>query len=151
MIKQTPIIEVYSDGSGNSLDSDGGWGFRLVVDGEVKRDMGGYISKATNNIAELTAAIKGLQYADAYIQAAQLEEYHVTLVSDSQLTLGYASGRYKCKAQHLKPYYDDVRKMYDKLSADTRWVKGHSGDEHNEVCDELAKNARYNGRSNGTP
>src|SRR5690606_23150478 len=97
---------------------------------------------ATNNVAELTAAIQGLKYADAYIQAAGLVNPEVILVSDSQLTLGYASGLYKCKAIHLGPLNIEIKKYYNKLSASTRWVKGHNGDQYNEICDKLAGEAR---------
>ena len=137
-------IEVYSDGSGNTFDSDGGWGFVMVIDGVKKKEGSGYLTKATNNVAELTAAIQGLKYVDAYIQAAQLTSYEVTLISDSQLTLGYASGLYKCKAIHLGPLNIEIKGLYNKLNANTRWVKGHNGDEYNERCDVLAGEARAN-------
>lgn len=135
-------IEVYSDGSGNSFNSDGGYGFVVVIDGINTKEGSGYLSSATNNVAELTAAIQGLKYADAYIQAANIANYEVTLISDSQLTLGYANGTYKCKAIHLGPLNIEIKKYYNKLSASTRWVKGHSGDQYNEICDKLAGEAR---------
>lgn len=142
MMTKKTNIEIYSDGSGNTFDSDGGWGFRLIVDGEVKKDGSGYIAKATNNVAELTAAIEGLKYVDAYMKAQNISDADVTLVSDSQLVLGYASGLYKCKAIHLAQLNIELKNLYNKLSASTRWVKGHNGDEHNEACDVLAKTAR---------
>lgn len=138
-------IEVYSDGSGNTFDSDGGYGWRLVVDGVLITEGNGYLPSATNNVAEITAAIKGLIAAENYIQGSSLLSQcspKVVLVSDSQLVLGYASGRYKCKALHLTTLYLQLRKVFGSLAADTRWVKGHSGDEHNEACDKLAKAAR---------
>ena len=137
-------IEVYSDGSGNTFDSDGGWGFVVILDGKQIKEGSGYLAKATNNTAELTAGIQGLKYADAYIQAAQLKEYEITLISDSQLVLGYASGLYKCKALHLGPLFIEIKGLYNKLKANTRWVKGHSGDEFNERCDVLDGEARAN-------
>ena len=137
-------IEVYADGSGNTFDSDGGWGTVLVIDGVNTKELSGYLPSATNNGAELTAAIQGLKYADAYIQAAGITDYELTLVSDSQLTLGYASGLYKCKAIHLGKLFIEIKGLYNKLNAQTRWVKGHSGDEFNEICDALAGEARAN-------
>jgi ribonuclease HI len=137
-------IEIYSDGSGNTFDSDGGWGFVMVVDGKKLKEGSGYLAKATNNTAELTAAIQGLKYVDAYIQAAKLTDHEVILISDSQLVLGYASGLYKCKALHLSALFIEIKNLYNSLKATTRWVKGHSGDEHNEACDVLAGNARAN-------
>ncbi len=142
-------IEVYSDGSGNTFDSDGGWGYRLIVDGSLHSEGSGYLGKATNNVAEIQAAISGLDAARSLrrslLHADPLllpDSIKVTIVSDSQLVLGYASGRYQCKALHLTQLYIQLRQLYKELNADFRWVKGHSGDEHNEACDKLAKAAR---------
>jgi len=138
-------IEVYADGSGNTFNSDGGYGWRLVVDGALFSEGSGYLSSATNNVAEITAAIKGLDAAHVFIQQAGIQPEDaadVILVSDSQLVLGYANGSYKCKALHLTQLYIQLRKVFGLLKASTRWVKGHSGDEHNEGCDRLAKSAR---------
>lgn len=138
-------VEVYADGSGNTFDSDGGYGWRLVVNGVLLSEGNGYLASATNNVAEITAAIKGLEEAAAYINRPEIlaqGPFQVVLVSDSQLVLGYANGSYKCKAIHLAPLYIQLRKVYQTIGAGTRWVKGHSGDEHNEGCDKLAKAAR---------
>jgi len=136
------LIEVYSDGSGNTMASDGGYGWRIVVDGLLLEEGSGYIPQATNNIAEVTAAIKGLERASVIILQNKWNLAKVVLVSDSQLVLGYASGKWRCKAEHLKPLCRDLQQVYNKVDADTRWVKGHNGDEHNEGCDKLAKTAR---------
>lgn len=138
-------VEVYADGSGNTFNSDGGYGWRLVIDGVLFSEGNGYLPSATNNVAELTAAIRGLEAADSYISSQTVQPpcpTQVVLISDSQLVLGYANGQYKCKALHLSGLYIQLRKVYQSLSAGTRWVKGHSGDEHNEACDKLAKAAR---------
>ena len=137
-------IDVYSDGSGNTFDSDGGWGFRILVDDVLLVDGSGYLPAATNNVAELTAAIEGLKAAKNYIENMKPEKPEVTLISDSQLVLGYANGQYKCKAVHLGQLYIQVKKLFEELNTTAKWVKGHSGDEHNEACDLLAKTAREN-------
>lgn len=135
-------IEVYSDGSGNTMASDGGFGWRIVVDGVLLEEGNGYLAQATNNVAEITAAIKGLQRAEAIILQNGWQNAKVELVSDSQLVLGYASGKWRCKAEHLKPLCRDLQQVYNKVDGDTRWVRGHTGDEHNEGCDKLAKAGR---------
>jgi len=135
-------IDVYSDGSGNTFDSDGGWGFRILVDDKVLLDDSGYLPAATNNVAELTAAIEGLKAAKAYIAAAKPKNPQVTLISDSQLVLGYANGQYKCKAIHLAQLYIQVKSLFSELRTTAKWVKGHSGDPNNEACDALAKAGR---------
>lgn len=135
-------IDVYSDGSGNTMASDGGYGWRIVVDDLLLEEGSGYLPQATNNIAEVTAAVKGLERASAIILQNGWQNAEVVLVSDSMLVLGYASGKWRCKAEHLKSLCRDLQQVYNKLDADTRWVKGHAGDEHNEGCDKLAKAAR---------
>lgn len=141
------IIEVFCDGSGNTFNSDGGFGWRIVVDGKVLEDGSGYLLKATNNVAELTAAIEGLKRVETIILQNGWQLAKVVLVSDSQLCLGYASDKWRCKAEHLRPLKTELTQIYNKLDAETRWVKGHGTDEHNNACDRLAGEAR---KSKGT-
>lgn len=136
-------LEIYSDGSGNTMEGTGGYGYVLVRDGVAAEQGSGFLPKATNNVAEITAAIKGLERALGLPEFGTYTE--VVLVSDSQLVLKYATGEYKCKAFHLVPLYIKLRSVYQQAKATTRWVKGHSGEEFNEKCDELAKAARKQG------
>jgi ribonuclease HI len=142
------LIEVYSDGSGTTGDLPGGYGYVVCVNGIKVAEGSGHLPKATNNVAELTAAISGLEYAASHDLAGvdgSCSDINVVLVSDSQLVLGYASGAYQCRKPHLLPLMLQLRKVYRQLGATTRWVKGHNGDPNNERCDVLAKSARTNG------
>ena len=133
-------VEVYCDGSATIASLPGGWAFVILVDGVKVTEGSGHLAKATNNVAEITAAISGLEFVknDSRLSCAT----SITLVSDSQLTLRYATGQYRCKKPHLVPLYCKLRQLHDKLSISTRWVKGHAGEPMNERCDELAKSAR---------
>lgn len=131
------MIEIYTDGSGTTAEKPCGWAFVVVKDGEKLHEQCGSLPKGTNNVAELTAAVKGLAYA-----LLNHSDEEIVLVSDSQLVLGYASGEYRIKAMHLSQLYCKLRRLYNHLSAEGRWVKGHSGNEYNELCDKLAKSAR---------
>lgn len=41
-------VIVYSDGSGNTFDSDGGYGFRMLIDGETVKLVGDFGSMKIN-------------------------------------------------------------------------------------------------------
>ena len=133
------MIEIYTDGSGTTATKPCGWAFVIVQDGVAIHEQCGSLPKGTNNVAELTAAIKGLAYA---IVQGYHTKHEITLVSDSQLVLGYADGSYKIKALHLASLYVKLKKLYTYSKATGRWVKGHTGNTNNERCDKLAKSAR---------
>lgn len=137
-------IEVYTDGSAMTKGLPGGWGSVICVDGQKVKELSGYLESATNNDAELIAAIRGLEFAlELSISRGDFDfELDVTLCSDSQLVLGWASGEYRFKQLDKMALYDTLSKLVRKMKVKTRWVAGHSGDEHNERCDKLANLAR---------
>lgn len=133
------MISIYTDGSsGAGGGKPGGWAWVIVRDDTevLAADYGGDPS-TTNNIMELTAAIKGMEamallLAFGKVKGAELRE----LVSDSQYTLGISSGGYTPGknlelAERAKQLGHDLRLRF-------RWVRGHSGDVWNERCDSLA-------------
>ena len=137
---------IYCDGSSDGkTGGKGGWGYVILVDGVKVYEANGSENSATNNSMEIRGAIEGLKYTASYLATkpvvcGALRE--VILRSDSQLMLGYASGRYRCKAMHLLPLYLELKKLFSNLNAKDEWVKGHAGDTYNEQCDKLAKAAR---------
>lgn len=138
-------IQVYADGSATTMDGPGGYGYAIVIDGKLFSQGSGGIEKATNNVAEITAAIEGLNYVSGLKNNKDSDAYkdaEVELVCDSQLVLKYATGEYKCRKYHLVPLNIKLRKLFNELKATTRWVRGHSGEQYNELCDKLAKSAR---------
>ena len=139
-------IETYSDGSATTADKEGGWGAVIVIDGVLHKELAGHLDKATNNDAELVAAIKGLDYVLEYLASFQgsfpMEDLEVSLVSDSEIVLNWANGTYKFKQQDKMPLYDSLIRLVRKMKVKTRWVRGHNGDVWNERCDKLANNAR---------
>lgn len=138
-------IEVYADGSATVKEKPGGYGFVIVIDGVKAFEGSGPMVSASNNDAELEASIQGLAAVLKMIvdnPSSFPLERTVTLVSDSQIILGWADGSYKFKQKSKINKYDQLYYLVKKLKVKTRWVKGHSGDEHNERCDKLANDAR---------
>ena len=129
-------MDLYCDGSSTGRGNrEGGWGWCLVKDGGVIAfDFGGSAS-ASNNTMELEAAIQGL----CYLINNNIKE-EVTLISDSQYCLRIADGTY-LPQKNLEPCHL-LRKLFIYTKAEAKWVRGHSGNIGNEICDRLAKQGK---------
>ena len=137
-------LEVYADGSATTAEKPGGYGYVITMNGTKYAEGAGYMEKASNNDAELMAAIEGLKAVSKLINSAGFVgiKSEVTLVSDSQLILGWASGEYRFKQMDKIDKYKELKGLVAQMNVKTRWVRGHSGDVHNERCDKLANEAR---------
>lgn len=140
-------IEVYSDGSGMTKATPGGYGFVVIVDGVKRYEGSGHMEFATNNDCEMQGAIEGLASVNKFI-SEHINEVtsllDVTLVSDSQIILGWASKKLAFKQEEKIDKYKRLSQLMDFYGAKTRWVKGHSGEPYQERCDKLANAARLN-------
>jgi ribonuclease HI len=151
-------IEVFTDGSATTKENPGGWASVILIDGEKYTEIYGYMPNSSNNDAELEAAIQGLAATLKIINdkkqllcfgGADQEQidrlsskWNVTLISDSQLILGWADGSYKFKQADKIEKFKQLQFLVKRLNVKTQWVEGHSGNEHNERCDKLANEAR---------
>jgi ribonuclease HI len=74
-------------------------------DGEVVAEIAEGIGVATNNAAEYTAAIRGLE------RARELGATHVLLRSDSRLLIEQLAGRWKVKNPALQRLHHEARSL----------------------------------------
>lgn len=90
-------------------------------------------TESTNNIAEYTGLIKGLEW----IQANDISE-PVTALGDSQLVIRQLQGQYQVKAPALRPLYAKAASLVRALPNCTlRWIPR----EENGQADRLAQGA----------
>jgi len=135
------LVKIYTDGACSGNPGPGGWGAVLIYK-ETKKEMSGYDPETTNNRMELLAAIKAL---DALKEPCVVELY----TDSAYLCNGFAKGwiynwdRNGWKTAQKKPV--ENRELWERLLAHSRrhdihWnkVKGHSDNELNNRCDELA-------------
>jgi len=127
-------IEIFCDGSGTTWDKSAGYGFVLVVDGVFHSEGSGHIPMGTNNDAEMAAAIKGMMACQEMVQPGD----KVSLCSDSQLCLGWASGRYRNSNPDRTKTVALLQRLLRELEAEPVWVKGHNGHQWNTRADALA-------------
>ena len=142
-------IDIYTDGACSGNPGPGGWGVVLIYQ-ENKKELSGYQPETTNNRMELFAAIQGL--------SALKESCVVNLYSDSSYLVNAfekhwiekwqrngwkTSTKSPVENQDLwKLLLIHVRKHQVRFVK----VKGHSDNQYNNRCDEMAVAAIKNGR-----
>ena len=128
----TPGLRVTINCDGAARGNPGPAGAGAVVvgeDGAVLAEVAEGLGETTNNVAEYTAVIRGLE------EAERLGARQVLLRSDSQLLINQLTGRYRVKAPHLQPLHRRVR---DLMRAFDRVDLEHVPRERNTAADALA-------------
>ena len=137
-------VTIYTDGACSGNPGPGGWGAILMYQGNKKEISGGK-KNTTNNEMELTAVIEALKmlkfpcqvdlYSDsAYVVNAFLLIWLGNWIKNNWKT----SSKEPVKNQELwKELYELTKTHQVKFIK----VKGHSDNEFNNRCDELARNA----------
>lgn len=123
-------VIIFTDGASKGNPGDASIGVVISSeDGTPIKEIGEYIGKTTNNVAEYTALIRGLAEA-AEIGAAEIE-----ISTDSQLMARQISGVYKVKSPNIKPLFDKAMAMLHMFS---KVSISHVMREFNKRADELA-------------
>ncbi len=136
----TTQLSIYTDGACRGNPGPGGWGAVLIYRDSQKELFGG-ADNTTNNRMELQAAIEGLR--------ALKRGCELTLYTDSQYVRqgitdwidGWKKRGWKTAAKKPVKNAD----LWQALDLETQrhsinwvWVKGHAGNEGNELADQLA-------------
>jgi len=125
-------IHVWTDGACTGNPGPAGLGV-VIIDGKERRELSEYLGEGTNNIAELTAILRGLE------EVTQRDRV-VVVYSDSAYSIGLLSQAWKAKKN--VELVEELRALCRKFK-DLRFVKvaGHAGVELNERVDQLAREA----------
>jgi len=126
-------IHVWTDGACSGNPGPAGLGVVVVGDGQGQREISEYLGEATNNIAELTAILRGLT-------AVSDKARPVIVYSDSAYSIGLLTQNWKAKKN--TELVHELREVCRQFS-DLRFVKvlAHSGIALNERVDQLAVGA----------
>ena len=134
-------ITIYTDGACSGNPGPGGWGAILMF-GNIKKEISGGSANTTNNIMELTAVIQALKllkrpckvnlYSDsAYVINAFEQKWIYGWLKNNWRT----SNKEPVKNKELWEELYSLTKIHDVKFIK---VKGHSTNEYNNRCDELA-------------
>ena len=137
-------VTIHTDGS--CLGNPGPGGYGAILDYHGRRmELAGGFARTTNNRMELLAAIIGLE--------ALKRPCRVALYSDSRYLVdamekGWAvrwrkNGwkRNRNQAAVNPDLWERLLDICQKHTVEFRWVRGHSGNRYNELCDRLANDA----------
>lgn len=94
------------DGGSRGNPGPAAYGFVLVApDGTEAARVGEVLGSTTNNVAEYTGLVRGLEYARS------LGVSQIDIRGDSELIVKQVLGQYRVKNAQLKPLFDDVKRL----------------------------------------
>jgi ribonuclease HI len=124
---------LFTDGGARGNPGPAAYGYVLEAeDGAVLAAHGEKIGVATNNVAEYSALIAGLE------KALELAIAELEVVSDSELMVKQMRGEYRVKNEALRALYDEATALARRIgNVEYRHVKRA----HNELADKLVNDA----------
>ncbi|HKQ48317.1 MAG TPA: ribonuclease HI family protein [Phycisphaerae bacterium] len=123
-------VTIHIDGGARGNPGNAGAGVVLRgADGGTLLEAGYYLGHQTNNVAEYTALLKGLEAAK---RAGATE---LSVFSDSELLVKQINGEYRVRNAALKDLFDDA---FARLRSFDKWEVRHVRREQNARADELA-------------
>jgi probable phosphoglycerate mutase len=126
-------VSVEADGGSRGNPGPAGYGAVVVSDdGEVLAERAAGIGSATNNVAEYSGLIAGLQ------AALELGATTVDVRMDSKLVVEQVSGRWQVKHPGLRPL---AREAVDQLARFDSWTASWIPRDKNKHADRLANEA----------
>ena len=130
------IVHVWTDGACSGNPGPMAIGV-VVIAGDQRKEMGEFLGRGTNNIAELTAIRRGLELAAS---VAPGQDRPIRVYSDSSYAIGLLSQGWRAKAnQELVADLRQFLRPYSQIQMVK--VEGHAGVPENERCDLLARQA----------
>ena len=125
--------KLFTDGGSRGNPGPAAYGFVLeAADGTVLDARGEAIGVATNNVAEYSALVAGLE------RAAEAGVDELEVVSDSELLVKQMRGEYKVKNRAIQELFLDASRLARKID---RVEYTAVRREHNELADSLVNEA----------
>jgi len=96
-VNALPVFKLYIDGASRNNPGPAALGVVLLDgEGQLVEEYAEYLGETTNNVAEYTALIRGLE------RARQRGVRRLHVFSDSQLLVRQINGSYRVRSPHLK-------------------------------------------------
>lgn len=132
------VYSIHTDGGSRGNPGPAASGYVIEGDGIRRTEQGHYLGVATNNVAEYSAAILGLNRLKTLIGLERARAAHVRVMSDSELLVRQANGEYKVKDAQLKKLFVDLHNARQDFAKVTFT---HVRREHNQEADRMVNEA----------
>ncbi len=137
-------IIIYTDGACSGNPGPGGWGAILMYKG-AKKEISGGKKDTTNNIMEITAVIEGLKQLkkQSEVQIYSDSSYVVNTFKQGWIYNWMKKGWRTASGEPVKnkELWQELYSLTQKHKVEFIKVKGHSDNEFNNRCDEMAREA----------
>lgn len=138
-VKADLVAVVFADGGSRGNPGPSGCGAVVKsggMDGEVVANLSKFVGIATNNVAEYTGLLIGLEKA----LAMGFSEVEVRM--DSELIVKQIKGQYRCKNEGLIPLFNEAKRLQRQFK---KFNIEHVRREYNKEADLLANQAMDKG------
>ena len=137
-------IIIYTDGACSGNPGPGGWGAILMYKG-IKKEISGNMKDTTNNIMEITAVIEGLKQLkkQSEVQIYSDSSYVVNAFKQGWIYNWIKKGWKTASGENVKnkELWQELYSLTKIHKVEFIKVKGHSDNEFNNRCDEMAREA----------
>ena len=143
-------IKIYTDGACVGNPGPGGWA-AIIISNNKKKELFGGEKLTTNNRMELTATIKALEYFSLpkekkiplkiikiYTDSTYVKEGITVWINNWEKNNWKTFDKKNVKNIDL---WKKLKELTKSIQVEWCWIKGHSGDEMNDLADKLAKKA----------
>lgn len=137
-------VRIFTDGGCVPNPGRGGWGAILMYQ-EHKREIFGGERHTTNNQMEMMAAIMALETLKAPCSVDLYSDSRYLVDGANSWIKSWKQRNWMTRGKTPVKNADLWRRLDAQLSRHNvvfSWVRGHSGNEHNERCDQLAEIGR---------
>ena len=140
-------VIIYTDGACSGNPGPGGWGAILMYKG-AKKEISGGKKDTTNNIMEITAVIEGLKQLkkQSEVQVYSDSSYVVNTFKQGWIYNWMKKGWRTASGEPVKnkELWQELYNLTQIHKVEFIKVKGHSDNEFNNRCDEMAREAIKN-------
>ncbi|HHY16713.1 MAG TPA: ribonuclease HI family protein [Firmicutes bacterium] len=119
---------IYIDGASRGNPGPASCAAVVLAEGFPERELGLFLGSATNNIAEYSGLLLGLQ------EAKDMGAEEVLVFSDSNLCVQQVKGKFKVSSPNLIPLYNKAKRALRHFS---KWEITHIPREQNKRADSL--------------